>query len=516
MNKKYMAISLAMCFSVALSGCNGKDKEASTVQQETTAAKRSIEVMSVTKGSIQNDYKYSGKVKPANEVNVLSTVSGKVAAVNYDIGDSVQQGDILFTMETTDIVNNINTLRASLEQVEANINSAKTSVELANGSAMQLQIEQAQAAVTNAKSAYENSQLGLSNAELAVNNSKIAVENAKLNLSKAELAFNNSKTDFNNYKALYEAGALAQTAYDQYKMAYDQAEIAYNQAKLSYEQAEVAVNQAQLSYDQAQNSISQAQESYNQAQATYEITANQMPGENKRKAEDALKIAESSRASILAQIKSAEKTLSDATVKSPISGIVTACNLKAGTVLAQGATAPFTIIDMNSVNIEVNVSEQIINALHIGDIIDVKISAVSDTPLKGTISTINPAANTTGTYTVKIEIDNSNSQLKSGMFGEVIFAKEKSDNAIILPRSAVISNDEETYVMVEENGIAKKVNITLGVDNGTEVEVLSGLVENMNVVIKGQSYLVDGDAVEVVSNNTSYETENQTETVEEE
>ncbi len=506
MNKKCMVISLAMCFLVTLSGCNSKDEEASTVQQETTAAKRSVEVMKVTTGSIQNDYKYSGKVKPANEVNVLSTVSGKVATVNYDIGDSVQKDDVLFTMDTTDIVNNINTAKASLEQVEANIASAKTSLELVNGSSMQLQIEQAQAAVTNAKSAYENAQLSLGNAELSVSNSKIAVENAKLNLDKAEIAFNNSKTDFNNYKALYEAGALAQTAYDQYKTAYDQAEIAYNQAKLSYEQAQVAVNQAQLAYDQTQNSISQAQESYKQAQETYEITANQVPGENQRRAEDALKIAESSRASILAQIKSAEKTLNDAVVKSPISGIVTACNVKESTVLAQGAAAPFTIIDMNTVNIEVNVSEQLINTLHIGDELDVKISAVSDTPLKGKISTINPAANATGTYTVKIEIDNSNSQLKSGMFGEVIFAKEKSDNAIILPRSAVISNDEETYVMVEENGIAKKVNITLGVDNGTEVEVLSGLSENMNVVTKGQSYLIDGDAVEVVSNNSSSET----------
>lgn len=519
MNKRFIAISMLMCFSVALSGC--KSNEAADVSiQETTAAKTSVEIMKVTTGSIQNEYKYSGKVKPANEVNVLSTVAGKVTTVNYDVGDTVQKDDVLFTMDTTDIINNINTAKASLQQVEANINSAKTSVELVNGSGMQLQIEQAQSGLNNAKSAYDNAQLSLGNAELGVNNAKIAIENAKLNLDKAQLAFNNAKTDFDNYKALYDAGALSQTAYDQYKSAYDQSEIAYNQAKLASEQAQVSLNQAQLSYEQAQNAISQTEEAYSQAQNTYEITVNQMPSENKRKAEDALKVAEASRASILAQIASAEKTLNDATVKSPISGVVTACNVKEGTVLSQGASAPFTIIDMSSVHIEVSVSEQIINTLHIGDSVDIKISAISDTSVKGKISTINPAANATGTYAVKIEIDNSNSQLKSGMFGEVYFAKEKSDNAIILPRSAIISNDEETYVMVEDNGIAKKVNVTLGVDNGTEVEVLSGLVENMNVITKGQSYLSDGDAVEVVSSDfetdSSSEVESSTETAEEE
>lgn len=514
MNKKCMAISVFMCFSIALSGCKGKDK-ADALQQESTVAKTSVEIMKVTKGSIQNEYKYSGKVKPANEVNILSTVSGKVATVNYDIGDIVQKDDVLFQMDTTDIINNINTLKASLEQVDANINSAKTSLELVNGSGMQLQIEQAQSGLNNAKSAYENAKLSLGNAELGVSNSKIAVENAKLNLDKAEMAFNNAKTDFNNYKALYDAGALSQTAYDQYKMAYEQAEIAYNQAKLASEQAQVAADQAQLSYEQAQNAISQTEEAYTQAQNTYEITVNQMPSENKRKAQDAVKIAESSRASILAQIASAEKTLNDATVKSPISGIITACNVKAGTVLSQGATAPFTIIDMSSVNIEVNVSEQIINTLHIGDSVDIKVSAISDTPIKGKIITVNPAANTTGTYAVKIEIDNSNSQLKSGMFGEVYFAKEKSDDAIILPRSAIISNDTETYVMVEENGIAKKVNITLGVDTGTEVEVTSGLQENINIIVKGQSYLTDGDAVEVVSNTSEAENESESEDINE-
>ena len=90
---------------------------------------------------------------------------------------------------------------------------------------------------------------------------------------------------------LYENGIISKTEMDNISDAYSNAEIAYNQAK----------------------------ESYN-------LTM-QMPEENRRKAEDALNIAKASKESVVAQINSYNKSLSDAVVKSPISGYVTACNV---------------------------------------------------------------------------------------------------------------------------------------------------------------------------------------------
>lgn len=499
MKKSLIILPLLLCFTISLNGCSQKSDTTSSVEETKTAT--SVEVMSVTKAIIQNDYKYSGKVKPLNEVNVLSTVSGKVDKVNFDVGDIVNKDDILFTMDTADIVNNINVLKAQLVSAEASINSAKTGLDLANGSSMKLQIEQNQSNVNNAKSAYENAQLNLSNAEIAMSNAEISVNNSKLNLNKAEMAYNTAKTDYDNNKALFDIGALSQTVFDQYKTAFEQAEIAYNQAKLTYDQSQLSVEQAKVSYDQAQASVSQAEDAYNQAQSVYNITANEMPAENRRKAEDSVKVAEASRGSILAQIASSEKTLNDAMVKSPISGIVTACNVKEGTILSQGATVPFTIIDTSSVNIDVSVSEQIINSLTIGQQVDVIVSVVSQEPINAKISTINPAANNSGTYDVKIEIENSNNLLKSGMFGEVYFTREKSEDTIVVPRSSVISNDKETYVMIADGNIAKKINVTLGIDTGDEVEIIDGLEENMNIITKGQTYLSDGDSIEIVSNS---------------
>ena len=106
----------------------------------------------------------------------------------------------------------------------------------------------------------------------------------------------------------------------------------------------------------------------------------------------ALASAKASKQSILAQIESYQKTLNDATITAPISGIIAQCNVKPNTVLAQGSTVPFVIIDLSSVNIEVNVAEQIIPYIAVGNEVDVLVSTVSPEYMKGNITSINPVA----------------------------------------------------------------------------------------------------------------------------
>jgi hypothetical protein len=90
------------------------------------------------------------------------------------------------------------------------------------------------------------------------------------------------------------------------------------------------------------------------------------------------------------------------------------------------------------------------------------------------------------------------------MFAEVYFTKERNDNAIVIPRSAVINSTDEDYVYIIEDGeTAKKVVVTTGIDNGDEIEIVSGLSLNQRVVTKGQTYLKEGDVVNDVTNSDS-------------
>lgn len=427
MKKALITSLLVATLSLSFIGCSSKTDD-SQVNTEPVKKGVSVEVLSATRNGIEDVYKFSGKVEPKETVSVVSTIPGKVAKVNYKVGDKVSKGSLLFTMDTTDIYNNINVLKASLVSVEAQIQSAQTGLDTVNGASMQTQIQSAKSA-----------------------------------LDAAELNYNNNKTTYENNEALFNAGIISKADFDRIELAFKNAELQYNQA----------------------------QEQYN-------LISVQMPEENLRKAQDAYNLAVSSKASIEAQIKSAEKSLNDAKVTSPISGVVSACNVVEGTVASQSMAA-FTIMDTSSFNVSVEVSEAIINSIFLGDVVNLTITALPDSVFQGVVKTISPAANPTGTYTVEVEIPNNDDTLKVGMFGEVSFVNQKSDSTFVVSRDAVITKDGETYVYIVENNKAKKVNVQTGIDNGQEIEITSGIVDGMDIVVKGQTYITDGTDVEVVS-----------------
>ena len=207
--------------------------------------------------------------------------------------------------------------------------------------------------------------------------------------------------------------------------------------------------------------------------------------------------AEANLTAIEIQKENLEKNIADCSVTAPISGVISARNIEIGSFASQSSPA-YTIIDLSSVKVEVGVSEQMVNQISVGDTVDVNLTAVSPEPLQGTVSTISPAATQTGTYTIKITMDNSRGLLKPGMLAEVTFVTAASDDTMLLPRDAVIDKDGETYVYIVENSTAKKVLVEIGIESGETVEITDGLTTDMQVVTKGQTYISDGEQVEVV------------------
>lgn len=551
--KKFGLIAVLLGCLVVVNGCGSTPAQSNEVETQKTTP---VEVLQTGLLEISNQYMYTGTVKPVNEVNVLSTVNGTVKSVNFKVGDKVSSGDTLFKMDTTDIENNMNVTKAQLASVEAQIRQAQTNMDLVNGSTMQTQIvsakssvdqaangvEQAKNGVTQAKNGVEQAKSGVEQAKVGIEKSKndiesakMGIENAKISLDTAQLNYDNAKNDYETYKSLYEAEVIAKAELDAYEMKYKNAELTLSNAQLGVTSAESTLSNAEIglinaeeNYKTAQTSLSNAEASLSNAQAGYEtaqashktaqtsysIIANQAPAENSRKAKDALEAAKASKESIHAQLMSYEKTLNDATVKAPISGTIAQCNVKPDTVLAQGGVAPFVIIDLSAVNIEVHVAEQLIPSIKVGDEVQVKVATLGADMMKGKITEINPVANTDGTYTVKVQVDNKEETLKSGMFAEVYFIKEKSTDTIVVPREAVLTKEDANYVFVFENGKAVRRDVELGIDTGDSIEIVSGVAEGDHVITKGQTYLANGDFVRIVASETQVESqEEETETV---
>ncbi|MBR5268996.1 MAG: efflux RND transporter periplasmic adaptor subunit [Anaerotignum sp.] len=360
--KKKLLIALAMCMALG-TGC-GKEK----AEEEKTA--RSVEIMTVGKGEIASEFAYTGKVAASREVSIVPTIPGKVTNFNFDVGDKVTKGAVLFNIDTIDLNNN-------LRSAEAGYNVAK-------------------------------------------------------------LARDNAKNTYENNKLLFDEEIISQMEFDQIKYAYEAAE-------------------AQL-------------------------------------------------ASVQVQLDTLKKSISDCAVTSPLTGVVATRSVEIGGFASQ-AMPSYTVMDLSVVKVEVGVSEQVLNSIHVGDKVDVLITAVSELPLEGVVSTVAPAAGQTGMYAVKIELDNAEGMIKAGMMAEVNFTAESAEDTIVLPRNAVITKDDETYVYVVENSTAKKVPVELGIETGEVIEITAGLKDGDQVVTKGQTYISDGEEVNVMNAAPTAETE---------
>ena len=197
-------------------------------------------------------------------------------------------------------------------------------------------------------------------------------------------------------------------------------------------------------------------------------------------------------------METARQNISDCTVTSPISGTVLTKNATTGSMLSG---VGYQVVDLSTVNVEVNASEQIATSVKVGDAVTIVIPSMNDQQFVGSITEIPPGSNADGTYTIKINIPNEGGELMAGMFAEVYFAKSTSNNAVIVPRDAVMDDDGAYYLFVADGDTAKRVDVTVGIDTGETIEVTSGITISDKVVTKGQTYLADGDALNIVSDN---------------
>ena len=322
-----------------------------------------------------------------------------------------------------------------------------------NIEALKTQIESAQAAINTAQSSYEMSKGGQKENQL--NQSETALEQVKLQ-------YEDIKKTYEDIKNLFEAGAASKQQYDQLKTAYDQ-------AKLTYEST----------------------------QKTHDLMVEKILGENEKISKNQLSQALAGKNNLLVQLKNSEDALNDLEIKSPIDGIVAQRNIDAGEIAGVG-TPPFTIVNTDKVYVDIDIPSKTINQIELGQSIEILIEASGDNSYKGVITQISPIADERSfTYPVRIEIENKKGFIKSGMFAKASIELDKIDNALVVPRGALRINGNDKYAYIVENEIVKKVDVEIGIDNGYEVEIKSGLQEGQDLIIKGREYVKEGDKVSI-------------------
>lgn len=196
--------------------------------------------------------------------------------------------------------------------------------------------------------------------------------------------------------------------------------------------------------------------------------------------------------------KSADNLKENIYLTSPIDGVVTMRNFDNGDV---AATQPILqVMKINPVKIKINVSESFYTKLKVGMAVKLKTEIFEDEEFAGKISIIYPTIDpATRTFTCEIKINNANNKLKPGMFGRVELNLGKA-NTILVSDKAVVkqSGSNDRFVYVEKDGVVEYRKVEVGRRLGDKFEVINGVSDGENVVITGQTKLLDGSKVKVI------------------
>ena len=190
--------------------------------------------------------------------------------------------------------------------------------------------------------------------------------------------------------------------------------------------------------------------------------------------------------------------LSYTEIRAPIDGVVSARYIKVGNTIAPNDPT-FHVTNLDPLVAYVHIPEKEFRKLAPQQPAEVMVDALGGERFGGVISRISPTVDPkTGTFRARIEVQDPTRRLKPGMFARVSIVYERRENALQLPRSALVDTDGALTVFVVADGKAEQRGIRTGLANNGWVEVVEGLGGDAQVVVVGQAGLTTGSVVKVV------------------
>lgn len=186
-------------------------------------------------------------------------------------------------------------------------------------------------------------------------------------------------------------------------------------------------------------------------------------------------------------------------IKAPISGYISERTVRVGNLLKLNEPV-YRITSYDPLLAVLNVPERELRVLSPGLQVAMRIDAWPGEVFDGEVIRISPVIDTdTGTFRVTTEIFDDGQMLKPGLFGRVEIRYDLHEDVPVIPRSAVITEDELSHVFViGDDDIASRRAVQLGFENDGMVEVTEGVENGERVVTAGKGSLSDGMRVEVV------------------
>ncbi|MEW6076361.1 MAG: efflux RND transporter periplasmic adaptor subunit [Thermodesulfobacteriota bacterium] len=197
-----------------------------------------------------------------------------------------------------------------------------------------------------------------------------------------------------------------------------------------------------------------------------------------------------------AALETAALDLDRCVIRAPISGIINRVFIEVGQVINPNQEVA-EILQIDPVKVTVGIPETDMPAVRGLSEFSVTIAALSGKTVTGRKHFLSKTADPMARlYDLEILLDNPDAQILPDMFARVDVVKQTVDNAVVLPLYVVTSNAVNT-VMVEKDGVAHLREVGLGIVEGFNVQITSGLDFGEQVIVVGQKQVADGQKVTV-------------------
>lgn len=393
----------------------------------------SVSTTPVKQGTITSTMNFDGNLEAESEIIVTVATPGKVISSNVEVGSTVKKGDLLFSMDSKDVA-------VQKGATQAQYDAAKASASYAGG-----MLSDAKAQLSSAKDSKAKLEKQMDSMAAPINQ---ALAGSPIQKSVAA-----------DFKAKKYSAALAKI----------KASKVDNPLFTALEQLVESQGQLTASIPQLESSIKSIEGQKIQADGQVNVAK--------------------------AGLKAIDAQISNFKVYAPIAGVIGTYNIQVGSYPT--AQIPLTIVNMDSVKLTVGMLDTQIGNTKAGDLVDVDIEALGETA-KGKVTAVAPSPDMQSKlYPVSIEIENPGHRIKPGFFVKAAFPVSQKDSTLYVPVAGIQKNDDgSSYVYINENNIARKKNVTTGIeDRNGNIEVSAGVALGDLVITTNLTMLRDGAPV---------------------
>lgn len=219
-------------------------------------------------------------------------------------------------------------------------------------------------------------------------------------------------------------------------------------------------------------------------------------------------ILDSNRTNMLqakADYENAKLLLSRTRVTSPMDGIIRRLDAKVGLQLAVG-DAIAEILDTEHMKGVIGIPESDVTAVRRLEDVNLTVQALGDKVVTGKKYFLSPSPETAARlYNLELDLDNSGGEMLDGMFVRADVVKKQITGTLAVPFYSVISRNDEQYVFIEEEGVARKKKVRLGIMEKWMVQIVAGLNPGDQLLIEGHRDVEDNQKIQVIKTITSPE-----------